>query len=609
MTRRIPRGLLLLASGVACARPEAPPGGPEDLLPPIVVETVPDTFAAVEAGVREIHFRFSERISERPANGVMNDAIVVSPSTGNVIVKHRRDGISVEMQEGLAAGRVYRVTVLPVINDMFGNRLRDPFDLVLSTGDEMVPNVVAGMVEDRVTGQGVPGVRVEARFPRDGDTVTHWNFTGDDGVFSLRYVPDGPFEVRAWHDRNRDRELGETEPRTDFLPGLLPEAPDTSFTVLSLIEPDTTPARLASVTAEDSVTLRFEFDDYLEPDLPGLVIGAMLVVATPEETVEAAVAGDSVEVAAGDSVDVVVVDSAEVVVDSVEVAVEDSVEVAAGDSAEVAVGDSVEVAAGDSAVAVVAVEDSAAAEPAVDARPPPLPGDTIPIRVFQELEYERWQAERADSLASAAADSLGPVDPVEVGEAADSAEVPAGNVGLSGLQLPVQTLIGVLDEPLYPGTPYEATLSGVVSIAGTPNGGGTAVVVWEPPQPDSAMEEDATLEPGGVPVVDTTLVLDSTLVVDTTMVVPDIVQVPDSVQAADTVPVPDTVQVPDTSRVIPDTTEVPDTSRPVPDTTQVRDAGRVVGRRAGGFDAPAAETAARPRSRPRLRRRPVPPRR
>ena len=577
MIRRTAQGLLVLLSGVACARPELPPGGPEDLLPPIVVETVPDTFAAVEAGVREIRFRFSERISERPANGVMNDAVVVSPSTGNVIVKHSRDGISIEMQEGLAAGRVYRVTVLPVINDMFGNRLRDPFDLVLSTGDEMVPNVVAGMVEDRVTGQAVAGVRVEARFPRDGDTVTHWNFTGDDGVFSLRYVPDGPFEVRAWHDRNRDRDLGETEPRTDFMPGLLLEAPDTSFTVLSLIEPDTTPPRLASVTAEDSVTLRFEFDDYLEPELPGLIIGATLVVATPEDTVDAAAAGDSVDVgAAGDSVDVG----------------------AAGDSA-------VAGAAGDSAV--VAAGDSAAAEPAVDVRPPPLPGDTIPIRVFQELEYERWLAERTDSLARAAADSAGAADPGDTGEAADSAEVPAGDVGLSGLLLPVQTLIGVLAEPLYPGTPYEATLSGVVSIAGTPNGGGTAVVVWEPPQPDSVLEPDGVLVVDSTFVVDTTLVADTTLVQDSILVM-DTTLVLDSTLVVDTtLVVPDTVPVPDTTLVVPDTVPVPDTVQVIPDTTQVPDAVRVVPRRTGGRDATVSEPAARPRSRPRLRRRPVPP--
>ncbi len=268
--------LFLLLSGGACARPESPPGGPEDRLPPIVVETSPDTFALVEAGLREFRFRFSERISERPTSGTLNDAVVVSPSAGNVRVRHSRDGISVEVQEGLLPGRVYRITVLPVIGDMFGNRLRDPFDLVISTGEEFVSNVVAGIVEDRVTGSAREGIRVEALFSGESDTVTHWNLSDPRGIFSLRYVPTGPFQVRAWQDRNRDGEMTPGEPRAPYEPGELPNPPDTSFTVLSLIEPDTTQAQLARVVVEDSVTLQFEFDDYLDPALPGVVIQASL---------------------------------------------------------------------------------------------------------------------------------------------------------------------------------------------------------------------------------------------------------------------------------------------------------------------------------------------
>lgn len=243
-------------------------------MPPYVVESVPDTFATVPDSVeiREFEFRFSERISERPSSGVMDNAVVVSPAAGNVRVSHGRDGISVRTQHALEPGRVYRITVLPLINDMFGNRLRDPFDLVLSTGGEFVPNVVAGFVEDRVTGAAVEGVRVQARFVDQEGTPVHWNYTGSDGVFSLRYVPSGNFETRAWQDRNRNDTVDASEPVTDWRRGALGAEADTSFMVLSLIAPDTTGPRLASVAAEDSVTLSFEFDDYLNPCIPGILI-------------------------------------------------------------------------------------------------------------------------------------------------------------------------------------------------------------------------------------------------------------------------------------------------------------------------------------------------
>ena len=252
---------------VACARPEPPRGGPEDRTPPFILEAQPDTFAAVAPGLQEIRFRFSERISERPSTGTLNDAVLVSPSVGNVQVRHQRDGIEVRIQEGLQAGQVYRVTVLPVIADMFGNRLQDPFDLVVSTGGTPVPNVVAGVAEDRVTGRPVEGARVEAAFLSGTDTVIHWNLTDSEGIYSLRYVPDGTYDLRVYEDRNRNGELDPTEPSAGPFPGQIQPPLDTAFAVVSLIAPDTTPARLTGAEAVDSSAVRLTFDDYLEPSL------------------------------------------------------------------------------------------------------------------------------------------------------------------------------------------------------------------------------------------------------------------------------------------------------------------------------------------------------
>ena len=601
--------MLLVAA--ACARPEAPPGGPEDLFPPYVIETTPDTFAVVEPGVSEVHFRFSERISERPANGNLNDAVVVSPSTGLVRVRHSRDGITVEMQEGFEAGRVYRVTVLPVINDMFQNRLRDPFDLVVSTGNEFVPNVLAGMVEDRVTGEAVPDIRVEARFPDSGDTITHWNFTDQDGVFSLRYVPDGPFEVRAWMDRNRDREVGESEPQTAFAGGALDATPDTSFTVLSLIEPDTTPARLASVTVEDSLTLRFEFDDYLDPELPGALVAAQLVVAEIEvDSTEAEAAVDSTEAEAG------------IEVDSAAAGAEpEPVEEPQADTPEAPEpGDTTALAP---PVDTVPPGDTVPPVDTVPSRPPPEPGDTLRVRILTESEYRVLLAARADSVARATADSVAEAGaagaaedaPAVGGEApADTTEEDTGPVTLSGLPLPDQTLVGVLFEPLWPGVPYEASVSRVVNIAGTGRGQGTTVVVLEvpeeeeepPPEEDTVPPEDpGVVGDSAAAVPDTGQVADSLEVPDS-LQVPDTVVVPDSLQVPDTLVVPDTLQVPDTL-VVPDTLTVPDTvtvpdTIPVPDTVTVPDTIPVPDT-ARSADTVRADTAGLPARRPLLRPR------
>ena len=529
--------LTLLVLSAACARPEAPPGGPEDRVPPVVIETIPDTFAVVEPGVREFFFRFNERISERPSTGQLNNAVVISPSLGAARVRHGRDGITIEAQEGLAPGRLYRVTVLPVINDMFSNTLRDPFDLVLSTGGEFVPNVVAGMVEDRITGQAVPDARVEARFGGEGDTLTHWNLTGSDGVFSMRYVPGQPFQVIAWEDRDRDGSVGDSEPQSAASAGAFEASPDTTFTILTLIEPDTTPARLARVEVQDSVTLSFEFDDYLEPDMPGVVFTGQLVLARLTDSAMVAAPGDSAAVPGDTAAIAEPGDTA--------AAQEPPLTEPPGEP-----GDSTE-APGDSAQ--VEFADTVTVPPGKD---------TITIRFYHGHEYERRNREAADSIARAAEQAmidslaqLGELPPAEEEEEQpDTAAAPLAPVGLSGEFLPTQTLTGVLDEALVRGAPYEASVSGVVNIGGMPGGGGTAVVVWELPPPDTA-------------TADSTLVAGDSLAVDDSLAVGDSLQAGDSAQVGDSLQAGDSAQV-DTTRAGPDTTRAgPDTTRAGPDTT------------------------------------------
>lgn len=475
---------------VACGRRDIPSGGPEDRFPPFVVETMPDTFATIEPGDLSIRFRFSERISERPSGGRLRDAVVVSPEVGDLRVKHRRHGLEVGAGEGFLPDRVYRVTLLPVIRDMFGNALVDPFDLVFSTGGEMIPNVVAGMVEDRVTGDAVPEVRVAARFSLEDDTLVHWNFSDTAGVFSLRYVPVGPFELWAWQDRNRDGELGEREPQSQLHPGEIREALDTALAVLTLVEPDTTPARLAKVEINDSVTLAIEIDDYIEPELAeGTIVGELVVVGF--DTTGVASEADSVpeDEAPAISVELEVTDTTEEAISPDDLGEPDPV--------------------GADSLAVAAEADT------VPVRAPPELGDTLALRIFQENEYEVWNERREDSIARAReleelaeADSVG----AEVGEDATEGrgagvrqrergrvpEEPADSAPdfartLSGLLIPHNSLVGVLEEPLAYGVLYELTLGGIVNIAGLGGGGGVDTILWEWPDVE---EEDDEAEEG-----------------------------------------------------------------------------------------------------------------
>ena len=262
--------LLGLLSGVpACARQEMPPGGETDRRGPAVVAITPEPFSTTQATDEPIRIQFSERISEQPTAGQLDDAVLVSPASGVASVSFERDALEVELSEGLIPGVVYRVTVRPVVKDMFGNAMREPFEFVFSTGGEFHQTAVAGLVLDRVTGQQIEDAVILATAegqPTDAASpVVYFSRTDTGGVYTLRYLPPGRYQVTGFQDRDRDRLPDPFEVQGATLPELGPA--DTTFADFPVLEPDTTPARLVRVEAADSTALRLTFDDFLDPDV------------------------------------------------------------------------------------------------------------------------------------------------------------------------------------------------------------------------------------------------------------------------------------------------------------------------------------------------------
>jgi len=279
--RSLRLALTLVAAGstglvAACARQGAPPGGPEDRRPPVVVATEPEPFAILTEPFRgPVKFRFDERVSERVASGTVNDAVLVSPRTGNVRVKSGRQSLSVEMDGGFKPGLVYRVTLLPVVRDLFNNQITDPFELVFSTGGEFNASAVAGLVWDRTTGEGVRDMDVLAiEVAENGDSVIHVAKTDTGGVYVFRYLPPARYDMVAFEDRNRNGEVDRMEVQGNRALRLV--GPDTALTPIGVLQPDTTPARLVRATPLDSVTLLLDFDDYLDPQISAAQIGISL---------------------------------------------------------------------------------------------------------------------------------------------------------------------------------------------------------------------------------------------------------------------------------------------------------------------------------------------
>jgi hypothetical protein len=242
---------------VACAHVEPPRGGPPDEDPPEILITRPDPGAVVPRYDGPVLFQFDERISER---GV-EDAVMVSPRTSPVEVRHGRQEVRVSLRRGWQPNTIYHVTLRPEIVDLFGNRMTETTTLVFSTGPEIPDTRSGGLVTDRLTGRPEEGIRVEAI--RTADSLVYAVPTDTAGRFDLSNIPEGDYLYRAFEDMNRNRSLEFFEPRDSAFAAVREnEAFELAFRILA---PDTTPPVAGSAQLRQR-RLDIEFDDHLDPD-------------------------------------------------------------------------------------------------------------------------------------------------------------------------------------------------------------------------------------------------------------------------------------------------------------------------------------------------------
>lgn len=452
----------------ACAQQGRPPGGPEDLRPPVVVVTYPEAFDTLRDLNAAVRFEFDERISERTSGGSMDDAISISPRAGVLKVKRGGRSLSVEVEGGFQPGIVYRVTLQPVVLDLFGNRLVDPFDLVFSTGGEAVPTTLAGQVWDRITGQGLNAAVVLAV---GGDGLVHESVTNREGIFAFRYLPGGHLSVTAFEDVNRNGELDSLEVQGGVSVDI--SAGDTLLVDVAVLRPDTAAAVVGDADAIDSVTFVVVFDDFLDPE-------------TPAEAIDVGISreGGSVpsivrvfhEAEYAEYVDAVIDSFARLdSIDAAEVALQ-----AAAQAARVA-------AQADSLTETdsLAQVDSLAAAPL----------DTVTI---ESSEGRIGRAAGPGQESPSAGDSRVPPTSLD--------RLPGERPGVTAdgrRVLPGRRIVILLAEPLVEEAEYEVQISSVLNINGFAGGGGvTSLLLESPPPPDTT-------------VVDTLAVTDTVAVPDT----------------------------------------------------------------------------------------------
>ena len=270
----------------ACAREEMPPGTGPDFDPPAVVEMFPEYGAAVPDIDEDAFVRFDEPMGDPRA---VARVLETSPAWFYEVNAGRRN-VRIRPRDGWRPGVVYRFRIPAGLRDMIRNQTREPIDFLFTTGAELSATRTSGRVMDRET---VRSVRDASIIVLGLDSIPYWAVSDTGGNFTVPSLPVGDYWAFAFQDQNRNQALDrEFEPH-DSGHVSLPESGSVVDLEFWMTAPDTTAPLLGAAEATDSLHLRLDFDDFLEPDslLSDAVVRVVLRESGDEWPVEEFVVG------------------------------------------------------------------------------------------------------------------------------------------------------------------------------------------------------------------------------------------------------------------------------------------------------------------------------
>src|SRR5437016_1869636 len=255
---------LLLALSLACASVGTPPGGPPDKEPPKIVHVKPESGAVVPNLSGDAVIQFDEVIEEMAGGGGsgggggLDRLVLLSPVAGAVKVNWHRSSVSIKPKEGWKR-RVYRLEILPGFQDLRNNRTDSTKRVLFSTGPEIGHARIGGIALKWIDQTVLQRALIEA-VPLP-DSVGYLTMADSGGQFNLQNLQPGRYIVYATADENNDRRRGLREAYDSVEVTL-----DSSSNVAFFAFPhDTVPPRPRTATYVDSISVRVEFSQALDP--------------------------------------------------------------------------------------------------------------------------------------------------------------------------------------------------------------------------------------------------------------------------------------------------------------------------------------------------------
>lgn len=187
-----------------CAGSIAPSGGPPDLTPPVVLETIP---AKGETGFKGSAFelKFNKYVDQTS----FQQSVFLSPPAGKLRFDWSGKDVEISFSGKLRDSTTYVLTIGTDFHDTRNNKIASSFSLAFSTGENIDSGRISGRVFDaKPQGVMIYAYRLDNLLPDTlnvGDRVPDYlTQSGSNGTFNLSNLALGSYRVIAMRDQYKD---------------------------------------------------------------------------------------------------------------------------------------------------------------------------------------------------------------------------------------------------------------------------------------------------------------------------------------------------------------------------------------------------------------------
>ncbi|HHS12177.1 MAG TPA: hypothetical protein ENN03_00250 [bacterium] len=251
----------------ACAKEGFPPGGPEDIIPPEIIDTEPQNRAVRVKPDQKIVFIFSEPVEPRSAEG----AVFITPLPGDdVRIRVRGRRLSVDFPQPLRPNTTYVITLGTEIKDYRNNSMSESYTLAFSTGLSIDQGKISGRVYGLEDARGVSvwAYTLEEASPDPAQVMPEYIVQcSHEGWYTFSHLALATYRLFCVRDRAADRlyQPGEDEIGLTFgdmrLDSSAFEFQDIDFRISRR---DTTKPSLVRAVAENRNHLLLHFSEEIE---------------------------------------------------------------------------------------------------------------------------------------------------------------------------------------------------------------------------------------------------------------------------------------------------------------------------------------------------------